>query len=198
MNAAIALLLAVCLSSVSSVALALVYGRISFTIALISLAIGALGAIIWIRRRSRSDARQPLSLLDWTFALLFALFSLRAFCWLIFTDGDALRVLSPNNLGDMSLHLTYIRYLAKGATFWPDNPIFSGLKLHYPLGIDVFNALLAVVGVDVYRGLDLGRSGWLLCYLRDALPVGKMVWYCRISFQWGGCWVCGLKNRPFS
>ena len=50
---------------------------------------------------------------------LFALVAARIFLWLIFTEGNAIKVLSPNNLGDMSLHLTYINYLASGAPFWP-------------------------------------------------------------------------------
>ena len=77
---------------------------------------------------------KQLTGIEWTVIVTFALFSLRAFLWLIFTDGDSIKVLSPNNLGDLSLHLTYIRLLANGASFWPDNPIFTGGKLTYPLG----------------------------------------------------------------
>jgi hypothetical protein len=85
--------------------------------------------------------------------VLFALFTCRAFLWLIFREGDDLRVLSPNNLGDMSLHLTFIQYLANGAPFWPDSPIFAQGKLAYSVGTDLFNSLLTLVGVDVVRGL---------------------------------------------
>jgi len=62
--------------------------------------------------------------------------------------GDAIKVLSPNNLGDLSLHLTYIRYLANGAAFWPDNPIFASGPLTYPVGIDLFDSLLKLIGVE--------------------------------------------------
>ncbi|MDB6155955.1 MAG: hypothetical protein JWL90_4408, partial [Chthoniobacteraceae bacterium] len=51
---------------------------------------------------------------EWGAIVLFTLFSLRAFLWLIFRDRNLIRVLSPNNLGDMSLHITYIRQLANG------------------------------------------------------------------------------------
>ena len=113
------------------------------------LIIGAIGG--W---RGRSATRLPRRG-PWAVAalVLFALFSLRAFLWLIFREGDELRVLSPNNLGDMSLHLTFIRYLANGAQFWPDSPIFSAGKLTYSIGMDFFNALLSLVGVDTLRGL---------------------------------------------
>jgi hypothetical protein len=61
-------------------------------------------------------------------------------------------VLSPNNLGDLSLHLTYIRYLASGVPFWPENPIATGATLTYPIGVDLFHSLLLLLGLDVWRG----------------------------------------------
>ena len=112
----------------------------------------AIGIFGWVFRR-QSPRLPPLT--GWSIAALvcFGLFACRAFLWLIFREGDEVRVLSPNNLGDMSLHLTFIHYLANGAAFWPDSPIFSAGKLTYSVGADLFNALLALVGVDVLRGL---------------------------------------------
>jgi len=63
------------------------------------------------------------------------------------------KVQSPNNLGDLSLHLTYIRHFASGVPLWPDNPIEPFSKLRYPAGTDIFNAVLTCLGVDVIRGL---------------------------------------------
>ena len=64
----------------------------------------------------------------WEWAAIVALRAgfARAFLWLVFVDGDTIKVLSPNNLGDLALHITYIRNLASGAPFWPENPIFAG------------------------------------------------------------------------
>ncbi len=89
----------------------------------------------------------------WAAAGLFALFALRSFCWLLYVDGANLKIQSPNNLGDLSLHLTYIKYFANGVALWPDNPIFVFSKLRYPAGIDLFNALLLLAHVDLVRGL---------------------------------------------
>src|SRR5437762_2972276 len=50
----------------------------------------------------------------WAMAACFALFALRSFCWLLYVDGAQLRIQSPNNLGDLALHITYIRYLFNG------------------------------------------------------------------------------------
>src|SRR3954469_1419163 len=89
----------------------------------------------------------------WLLAACFAMFALRSFCWLIYWDGNEVKVQSPNNLGDLSLHLTYIRHFASGVPLWPDNPIEPFSKLRYPAGVDLFNALLTCVGIDLIRGL---------------------------------------------
>ena len=89
----------------------------------------------------------------WLLAACFAIFAVRSFAWLIYYDGNEVKVQSPNNLGDLSLHLTYIRHFASGVPLWPDNPIEPFSKLRYPAGIDLFNAILTCLGVDVIRGL---------------------------------------------
>jgi len=89
----------------------------------------------------------------WLLAACFALFAFRSFCWLIYWDGNEVKVQSPNNLGDLSLHLTYIKHFASGVPLWPDNPIEPFSKLRYPAGVDIFNAVLTCLGIDVTRGL---------------------------------------------
>ena len=87
-------------------------------------------------------------------AACFAVFALRCFCWLLYIDGAELRIQSPNNLGDLALHITHIRYFANGVPLWPANPIYTfSQHLRYPAGADLFNALLSCVGVDLIRGL---------------------------------------------
>ncbi len=89
----------------------------------------------------------------WAVAGCFAIFAVRSFCWLLYIDGSDLRIQSPNNLGDLSLHLTLIRNFANGVPLWPDNPIYVFSKVRYPAGIDLFNALLYLVHVDLLTGL---------------------------------------------
>ena len=89
----------------------------------------------------------------WVMAAFFALFALRSFCWLLYIDGDQLRIQSPNNLGDLALHITFIKTFANGVGLWPDNPIYVFSKLRYPAGMDLFNGLLCLVNVDLTRGL---------------------------------------------
>jgi hypothetical protein len=89
----------------------------------------------------------------WVLAVCFGVFAFRSFCWLIYWDGNDVKVQSPNNLGDLSLHLTYIKHFASGVPLWPDNPIEPFSKLRYPAGVDIFNAVLTCLGVDVMKGL---------------------------------------------
>jgi hypothetical protein len=89
----------------------------------------------------------------WAVAVCFAMFAVRSFCWLLYIDGSELKIQSPNNLGDLSLHLTLIKNFANGVALWPDSPIFVFSKLRYPAGIDLFNALLSLVHIDLLTGL---------------------------------------------
>ena len=89
----------------------------------------------------------------WLVVVIFAIFAIRSFCNVLFIDGNELKIQSPNNLGDLSLHLTYINNFASGVALWPENPIYVFSTLRYPVGIDLFNALLVCLGIDVIRGL---------------------------------------------
>src|SRR5262249_49833954 len=89
----------------------------------------------------------------WAMAVCFAAFAIRSFCWLFYIDGSDYKIQSPNNLGDLSLHLTLIKNFANGVPIWPDSPIYVFSKLRYPAGIDLFNGLLSLVHVDLIIGL---------------------------------------------
>ena len=86
-------------------------------------------------------------------AFCFGFFAFRGFCWILFTDGNQVKVQSPNNLGDLALHITYIKTFASGVPLWPENPIHFFSNLRYPAGVDLFNALLLLLGGDLTRGL---------------------------------------------
>lgn len=89
----------------------------------------------------------------WAVAFCFGIFAVRSFCWLLYIDGSELKIQSPNNLGDLSLHLTLIKNFANGVAIWPDSPIYVFSKLRYPAGIDLFNALLSLAHIDLLVGL---------------------------------------------
>src|SRR5262245_59431299 len=77
---------------------------------------------------------------------VFAIFALRSFCWILFFAGERLNIQSPFNLGDLGLHITYIKTFANGVAMWPESPIYVHSQLRYPAGIDLFNGLLTNLG----------------------------------------------------
>ena len=105
----------------------------------------------WVTTRSPESPK--VHFWDWLMLIVFALASLRAFLWIVYSRGDEICVLSPNNLGDLSLHLNLIRYFAGGIAFWPESSILSNAPLTYPIGADLFNSVLEVLGFDTFVGL---------------------------------------------
>jgi hypothetical protein len=47
---------------------------------------------------------------------VFAIFAFRSFCWLFYFEGENIDIQSPFNLGDLGLHLTYIKTFANGVS----------------------------------------------------------------------------------
>ena len=71
---------------------------------------------------------------------------MRQFGWLVYERGGVVLTLLPYNYGDLPLHWTYIRHLAGGASFWPENPVFTGARLRYPLGVDLLGSMALQLG----------------------------------------------------
>ena len=153
MKVPVGILVFSCMSVACAVALAFPFGGLTRAASLLAVSFGAAcAAAAWASVRP-SQKPVVLKVMDVVLLGVFAIASLRAFLWLIYPVNDEWRVLSPNNLGDLSLHLDFIRYLASGVEFWPTSPILAGSPLCYPLGMDLFNSLLAQFGVPVEQGL---------------------------------------------
>jgi len=118
----------------------------------VSLIAGFIAAIAAWKTTPRPEP-MPFTTAERVLLVVFALFAMRTFFWVVFTDHNAIKVLSPNNLGDMSLHLTFIHYFANGAPIWPANPIYASAGLAYPVGVDFLNSMLCIAGVDAFRGI---------------------------------------------
>jgi len=114
-----------------------------------------------------------VKVLDTITLAIWAIITARAFLWLVYWSGGQLKILSPYNLGDLSLHLHFIKYLASGLGFWPESPILMGTPLKYPLGMDLFNSLLLLAHVPIVNGL-------VIVGLIGALAMGYMIW------RWSG------------
>ena len=144
-------LVLVAVSTTAAAGLSLLAGKLSPPAAWIAALLGLIAAMLTARHSSAP--RQKITIADAIVLVVFALASARAFLWLIYPDGNELKVLSPNNLGDMALHLNLIHRWANGGTFWPDNPFLAGAAFAYHPGMDFWNALLCTLGAPVYEGL---------------------------------------------
>ncbi len=158
------ILTAVAATNAIAVLLGIVLGGLGPIIAQVSLLAGlAAGAFAAVRSTDDGTPATRPRLAEWFVIGAFVLASLRAFLWLIYAKNDRWFVLSPYNLGDISLHIGLINYLASGVPLWPDSQILAGDTLRYPIGTDLFNALLRLVGMPVTQGLVLtGFCGAIL------------------------------------
>jgi len=153
MRSPVALLTAAEVAVGLGIALACLTGSLSAGVAVISLLAGIAAGVVAFRQTRPPGAPARVSPVEWVVIGVFTLASLRAFLWLIYPDGDQILVLSVNNLGDLPLHLGFIRYFASGVPFWPESPIFTGVPLTYPIGVDFLNSLLLRVGLPVEQGV---------------------------------------------
>jgi len=172
MRGVVAILCGVAVAVTASIPMAWAAQGIHPWVAWIALALVPLVALIaWLRLPVDESASPPL-LVGWLMIAVYATASLRAFLWLIYPAGDFWRILSPNNLGDLALHLSLIRWLAATPHWWPASPILAGDPLRYPPGSDLFNALLLKAGVAVETGL-------IWCALASTALTGIALW------RWG-------------
>lgn len=152
----IAYLAGIASSVVSATLMGFLFKGLSREVAFTSLFIGLTICFYIFKHKERFLISLENKKLDfWSIftIVIFILFSLKAYLWLIYKVGDSIRISSPNNLGDISLHINYIQYLANDVSFWPDNSIFVSGKTQYPIGIDLFNSLLVLIGVDLFCSL---------------------------------------------
>jgi hypothetical protein len=179
------------LATVCALILGMLAGGLGAGIASISLLLGLIaGLFAWLGTddfapteleagtiaaplTSPRPAARYASAFLWIMVAIFAIFAVRSFCWLLYAEGDELKIQSPNNLGDLALHITYIREFANGTPLWPLNPIYPVGHLRYPAGADLFNGLLSLVHVDLIRGLV-----WVGLLASAAT--------CYALFRWGG------------
>ncbi len=153
---ALAFLVHVAVATFSATLLGLAAGRLNITIALLSLAFGAASGVgVWLKFNEDRGLFPDIRFVP---ALLYAFVifaGLEHFLYLLYYSQHGLKTLHTNNFGDLSLHLQYIRYIAGGAHFWPDNPGFAGDLLRYPIGMDIYNALWEILGIPTDSHLFL-------------------------------------------
>ncbi len=157
--------------------------------AIVALALGLVlaGIPLFLRRSSlRFGISIPNShqYIAVAISIFFLVFAAWEFTRVIFVTNDEIRVSSPNNLGDICLHLAQINYLASSPHYWPENPIFAFDKLRYPIGVNVFNAEWKLVGIEPNLGIILGRLGRFPADSPDPFHFQRFVRGGCLSLQW--------------
>jgi hypothetical protein len=139
-------------AGLSSAVLGILVGRLTPLLSVAALAVGLVVGALAARSVSRGSsipASKPIGPASAIAVAAFGAVSVRQFLGVSFESGPFVETLLPNNLGDMPLHWTYVSYLARGAPFWPDNPIAAGERLRYPFGVDLVTALFAQLGGSI-------------------------------------------------
>ena len=108
----------------------------------------------------------------WAVGLVFAVFAVRSFCWLVYVDGNHLKIQSPNNLGDLALHITYIKYFANGVALWPDNPIHVFSSCVIPPG-SISSIRSFSCSISTWSARSSGRAARFARDLLRFLPLGR-------------------------
>lgn len=145
--------LAACAAIVTSATLwAFAFAGLGRWGALLSVLVGLVFGMVTFFSCQPGQRSSP-SKLDWLLLAIFATVSFRSFCWLLYPVQNVLCVLSPYNLGDLALHIQLMHYFALGVPFWPESPILAGSPLIYPPGMDLFNAVLLLLGAHPEQSL---------------------------------------------
>ncbi len=195
-------LLHIVISSLLAYLLSLIFGQLNQWIAVSSLIGSALLSLYLLDFESIDF--QNLKLGAWRHATTGILEKLvffivmfvgaRHFIFLFYQVDGEIRSLHQFNLGDLPLHIQYIRNLASGIDFPPRNPNFSLEYLRYPFGIDLYNALWECLGVAMSGHLFLVGLFCTLASLVCLRLAGS--WMAMLAFFFSGGFVAVLKGGP--
>ncbi len=152
LRATVAALVFVATSTMLATVAAVVEGSVTSAVVVASLTLGVVVALVAWRSVGPAPSARP-SRWEAVALVAFAVAALRHLAWMVFERDGHLLTLDAFNYGDLPLHWTYIQFFARGAHFWPENPIFTGARLQYPFGIDLFTALLLKLGLPMAGAL---------------------------------------------
>ncbi len=118
--------------------------------------VGAAAAVVSWRALPDDIKWERPGLLGWFVLACACLFVLRTSLWLAWEQGMDLRVGSPKNIGDFSLHFTHVAFLERVPPFWPLNPIAGADPLTYPPGMALWTVMLDRIGFSLFGAFAFG------------------------------------------
>ena len=171
------ILLQVVLTGLFAVGLALLNGSLTSSISAVSFFLATVGAYGFspFHKQKFEMIFKKMKWYETTLFLIVAYVQFYHFQYLFYESDAKIMSLHANNYGDLPLHITYIKYFASGANFWPANPLFPQLSLNYPFGMDLYNAVLDSLGIPLR--LHLFLVGFVLSLVTLVF-----------LFQWSGIW----------
>ncbi len=132
------------------------------------------------------DPRQ-LTFPVWCLLLFLAFVVFRHSLYLLYFHDGWWKTLHPNNLGDLPLHMTYIKFFSAGNAFPPANPYYMSEALRYPMAMDLYNALWDKLGMPMMTHLFLvGVLSFITIFLALYRWAGPWAW-AAVFFN-GGYW----------
>jgi len=144
------LLMGIAVSTVAGLALAVMAGKLTVPVILISLAIGGLlGAYTFYACRHVDWDMPKPGPFEKAVIFFFVLFCLRNFLWYYYHTGAGIFTLNRYPYADLHFHLAFIQNFAKGTQFWPSDPVFTGALLRYHFGMDLFTAFFVKLGAPL-------------------------------------------------
>lgn len=149
-------LLFLAISALLACAGAFAAGHLTPMISTFSFLAAAVICVFAGKRKIAKMRREPLSVWIKLMYLVigFGIYSHSMYLFYLKEDGH-FWIQNVSNLGDLSFHWNVIRNLAKGASFWPENPIFLAHRFRYPFGMDLINAMFESLGVAIQTHLPL-------------------------------------------
>ncbi len=177
------------LSTLVCIGLAWLTGRLTAWLSIIGLFAGTVGAW-WVSGVFNNDAMPKIEkpkLYESAVYLVVLIAGLRHFGYMFFPFQQWYRTLARYNVGDLPLHIAYIRNMSAGGDFPPADPIWAFDKLRYPFGMDLYNAMWDTLGLHLQTHLFF--TGFILLVLSIVL----LRWWGGVllvgSFFLGAAWV---------
>ncbi len=195
-------LLHIAISSLLAYGLSALFGQLSQWISILSLTVSVVLTVVLLDYDSvdfvnlRLGAwRQSIPGLLEKLVFGYVVFvGLRHFLFLFYQIENEIRTLHPYNLGDLPLHVQYIRNLAAGVDFPPKNPNFSTEMLRYPFGIDLYNALWECIGVPMSGHLFMVGMFCVLASLACLRLAGG--WLAMVALFFSGGFIAMTRASP--
>ena len=155
---------------------ATVYGQINPLISILSLSLGTV--LAWYAGRENIFVVEEVerkTYIAWFVFLLLGFIGFYNFLYLYNDNGREITTLLKNNYGDLPLHLSFIKNIGLGASFPLDNPIFPGQSLRYPIGIDLYSAMLENLNIPTKSHLFLVGVGLFFASISVLFRVGGVL-----------------------